>query len=219
VNDDDGADLSLLHFRLSQVLSRYSRGIDRRNWNLVKSAFHADAVIDDGLTTGSVASFIDGMASRSTAITEMMHLNGNSLVLEYTTDLQQVLVDTPCVAWSRGLHDASNPGLFLDSKLLPVGSSNARVRTIANRYLDLLVEWGGELRILFRRVIWEWVTVIESDRVAPFADSYSTSSRDDHDPSYSTIVEIQDRYLSSMPDKYLGKVLGISQVDQEGEPR
>lgn len=74
----------------------------------------------------------------------------------------------------RALYAANNPGLFFDSKLLPVGSSNARVRTIANRYLDLLVEPGGELRILCRRVIcvmWEWVTVVESDRVAPFVDS------------------------------------------------
>jgi hypothetical protein len=100
VNDDAGADLSLLHFRLYQVESRYSRGIDRRNWDLVKSAFHADAVIDDGLTTGSGASFIDGMARRSIAITELMHLNGNSLVLGCTTDHQQVWVETPCVAWS-----------------------------------------------------------------------------------------------------------------------
>jgi hypothetical protein len=186
----------MLYFQVTQLLNRYSRGVDRRDWTLLRSVFHSDSVDEHGLSAGNVDTFIEGFADRSAKVTEMMHLNSNIIIAERNPDRREVLVETSCVAWSRVLPDDMVPGSFYDTPLIAPASGHARVVTVANRYLDLLAEREGELKILFRRVIFEWVTVSEAERELPFGPGLARSSRSSSDPGYRSLDEFREEYLS-----------------------
>jgi SnoaL-like domain len=188
--------LPALHFYISQLLSRYARGVDRRDWNLLRSCFHEDAVDEHGLSSGNVSQFIESFAMRSGKIPEMMHPNSNILILERDHERREVLVETYCVAWSRVLPGEMIPGSFYDTSLIAKESPYARVATIANRYLDLISERDGDLRFQFRRVIFEWVSVSEVEVDRPFGPGLSTSTRTPEDPSFRTLSDFRAEYLT-----------------------
>ena len=63
-----------------EVLARYARGIDRRDWALVRSCYHEDAIDDHGAFRGDVDGFIDWVSERHAGIEQSMHLLGNTLI-------------------------------------------------------------------------------------------------------------------------------------------
>jgi hypothetical protein len=197
---DEG--LPLLHFSVSQLLSRYARGVDRRDWALLRSLFHDDSVDEHGSTSGGVDEFIRGFAERSANVPEMMHANTNILILERDPERKEVLVETYCVAWSRVLPGDIVPGSLYDTTVIPTDSAHARLATIANRYLDLISERDGELKFLFRRVIYEWAAVVQVETERPFGPGMSTSARTPEDPSYRTLQEFRAEYLARRSDVY-----------------
>jgi hypothetical protein len=192
--------LPALHFRVSQLLARYARGVDRRDWPLLRSLFHEDSLDEHGFTTGGVDEFIEAFATRSADVPEMTHFITNVLILETDPQRREVLVETYCLGCSRVRPEQMLPGSFYDSPLIPADSANGRLAIIANRYLDLIVEDAGELTFLYRRGIFEWVAVAEVEAVPPFAPSMITSTRNSDDPGRRTLEEFRQEYLSRRQD-------------------
>jgi hypothetical protein len=188
--------LPALHFSITQLLYRYARGVDRRDWGLLRTLFHDDSLDDHGYTSGSLEEFIESFSERSSRVPEMTHVNGNVLILETDAERREALVETYCVAWSRVLPGELIPGSLYETPLLDRESPNARVLTVANRYLDLIGERDGQLRFVFRRVIFEWATVAEVQVANPFPEGGWTSSRNADDPSYRTLDDFRAEYLS-----------------------
>ena len=83
--DAEGIDASALRRLLdiqeiTEVIYRYCRGIDRRDYELVRSCYHADAVDDHGDFRGGVDEFLAYVAKGLPAFERTMHFIGNLLV-------------------------------------------------------------------------------------------------------------------------------------------
>jgi len=179
---------SALFYEVHRVLTRYARGVDRTDWALMVSAFHDDAIDDHGSHLGTAREFADFLKPDQKHITNMMHLNGNLTLLEVDREAREVLAETYCVGWQRLAADAPViPPLFRSDEL---GDelNGARLMAAGNRYVDLLTERGGELRIARRTVVYEWVDVaLNGDQSQLEGRTLSRRSRDD--ASYTTIAE------------------------------
>ena len=65
---------------IRDVYCRYCRGIDRRQFDLVRSCYHPDATDQHGEYVGDVDGFIEHVQQTSTRFDRTMHFLGNILV-------------------------------------------------------------------------------------------------------------------------------------------
>src|SRR5262245_46253070 len=66
---------------ITEVLYRYCRGIDRRDWELVRSCYHADRVDDHAIYKGDRDGFVDWVSEFLTSqFTATQHTVFNPLV-------------------------------------------------------------------------------------------------------------------------------------------
>ena len=61
-------------------LHRYARGIDRRNWEFLTSAFHPGATLDQGDFKGTIEDMVEAVKLRHAAIAQSAHLLTNTLI-------------------------------------------------------------------------------------------------------------------------------------------
>ena len=189
---DDG--LVRLHYEATRLIARFARGVDRRDYPLVRSLFVPEAVDEHGMYSGTVEQFLEGFHERHKTMPEAQHLNGPTLIHEVDAPGRQLLTETGCVAWSRVLPEGPIPSLYYDGPTIPEGSTNSRLATVANRYLDLIVEHEGELRFAYRTIIFEWRSVTETDPGELFPQDWPLAKRDPSDPSYQTLTQVRAAY-------------------------
>src|ERR1700722_16682057 len=115
----------ILHFDASEVINRYARGFDRKDWDLVRTCFHSDAVDDHGSTVGRAEDFVAFMRLRHRHIVESLPLNGNILLLEVDAPRREALVETYCIGWQRLSEDAPEIPAFYASPLIAPDASPA----------------------------------------------------------------------------------------------
>lgn len=83
---------------IEEVVLSYCRGIDRRDRDLVRSCYHADAIDEHGSFTGGVDAFLDWVWKLLTRYETTMHFIGNVLV-ELADDA--AVAESYGVAWHR----------------------------------------------------------------------------------------------------------------------
>lgn len=181
-----------LHYAVTRLMNRYARGVDRKDWELVLECYHPGATDDHGLTRGTVYEFLDAFRGGQTEVTTCFHLCANLLLLEVDRETREALVETYCVGWQRLAEHAERVGPLFESPLLAPGSSTARLMSCGNRYLDLVSERGGELRIAQRVVIYEWVNVVPSDGQEQLAGR-TLARRTPEDPSSTTLAAFRQQ--------------------------
>jgi hypothetical protein len=165
-------------FAIRDVLARYARGVDRRDWNLIRAAFHMDAWDDHGSYRGNVDGLIEWVSRRHNLIDQAMHFLGNCLV-EFA-DEDTALVETYYSAYLR-LGPAAE-----ESRSMLLGSvpGDAHIdTTVLGRYIDRFERRNGEWRIAKR------ISVYEAIRNEPVLDpsrnpEYDWAQRDDSDALY-----------------------------------
>jgi 3-phenylpropionate/cinnamic acid dioxygenase small subunit len=156
----------LAEAEIRDVQLRYCRAADRKDFELYRTCFHGDAVLEFSFFTGSVDEFMD-MAKESLArFTATTHFTGNQLI--------EVDGDSAwCEFYAHATHrmDADENGPERDY-------------IAAVRYIDRMERRGGEWRIARRRCILDWA---RSDPVPDYCDGPKTGDarRDRSDPSYS----------------------------------
>lgn len=144
---------------IHDVLMRYARGIDRRDFELVRSCYHPGATDDHGSFKGTVDEFIPWVAGQLERFDTTMHLLGNVLI---ELDGDDARVETYCVAYHRllGQDTDSIAGL---------------------RYVDRFERRSGAWRIADRTIVVEWNRL--DDVTAPgFSPEYQRGRRDGTDP-------------------------------------
>lgn len=126
---------------IREVLARYFRGVDRRDWDLVRSCYHDDATDEHGsLFQGKAADFIDWVSvwiAETFAVT--MHIGGQSLI---DLDGEAANVETYAIAMHRTSADETGGQVDL---------------TVAARLVDRFERRAGRWRIAHRRLIDDWV--------------------------------------------------------------
>jgi len=126
---------------ITEVLHRFCRGVDRRDWELVRGCYHPDATDDHALYSGPRDGFISWLtefmagclATQHTVSNALIHLDGDS---------------AGCESYVRAWH------------LLRPGQDGAPPTELVAgaRYVDRLHRRGGEWRISSRTVVIDWAT-------------------------------------------------------------
>lgn len=167
---------------IREIIYRYCRGMDRRNWAVVASAFHPDATDDHGVFKGEASKFIEFSKPRHESITMCMHHIAN-IMIAFKSD-ECALVESYCT----GVHRYA-PGSEQARKAITSSGSvqldQAMELTMWVRYVDVVTKRNGEWRIADRRVVWEGM---RADVVAPDGPQLGTgwviAKRDTSDPVF-----------------------------------
>lgn len=144
---------------------RYCHGVDRCDWDLVRSCYHPDAIDDHGDYVGGIDGFIDYCKGGVPNFESTSHFTGNQLV--------EVDGDT---AWAEHYARAYHR--------LAASGDNPAVDLVANvRYADRLERRDGEWRFAKR------VVIIDAEGTVPAGDAWAPAvlkrgKRDRSDPSY-----------------------------------
>jgi hypothetical protein len=150
---------------IRDVHLRYCRGVDRMDWDLVRSCYHLEATDDHGAYKGGIDGFIAWVSSGLPRFESTTHFTGNQLV--------EVDGDS---AWAE--HYARvyhRRGATFEA---PAADLIVNVR-----YVDRMERRDGEWRIASR------VLIADSDRLDPVAATWvdmplTPSRRDKTDFSY-----------------------------------
>lgn len=153
------------------ALMRYSRGIDRCDPDVVRSAYHADAHHDHGVYSGSVSGFVDRLkATLAVQFSCTMHKLGNVLI---TVDGNRAFAET----YASTHHITPRSG-----GADPAGAAEGATDTIyAVRYLDRLEDRGDGWKIADRRLSFEFERKLEVGSQAEYP-GFLRGQRDGSDP-------------------------------------
>jgi ketosteroid isomerase-like protein len=122
---------------IADAIYRYARGIDRLDFDLVRSCYHPDAYDDHGSFRGNVDEFIAAAQAFLPRWTATQHFMGNMLI-EVEGDVARA--ETYAVAYHRR-EDAEG---------------NGKDDVMGIRYVDRFERRGGEWKIAHRVVANEW---------------------------------------------------------------
>lgn len=136
-------DILLARAEIADVLHRYARGIDRMDFDLVRSCYHPDAFDDHGALSGDVDTFIAGARSFLPRFVATMHFLGN---MHIEVDGEAARAETYAVAY----HRVAGQGEGGDA----AGDGKDDIWGI--RYVDRFERRDGEWRIAHRVVAQEW---------------------------------------------------------------
>ncbi|KQW42680.1 hypothetical protein ASC77_23770 [Nocardioides sp. Root1257] len=146
-----------------QCMLRYTRGLDRLDIDLFRSAYWEDARSCHGHVNGSVEDFLDWW----------LPMQGGREVGQHALSNHWVEFDGEDAADAETYFLASIKNLDAET-----------VELLAGRYVDRLERRVGEWRIKTRVLIFEWQSALDaSDMPARLLHNHK-GSRDLHDPSY-----------------------------------
>lgn len=124
---------------IKDIHIRYCRGVDRMDFDLLRSCFHPDAVTDYGYFGGSIDDFIASAREQIPMSLVTTHNTGNQIV-EVNGDM--AWAEHYTVATHRMAADALGP---------------ERDFVTAVRYIDHLECRDGDWRIARRQLILDWM--------------------------------------------------------------
>ncbi|MCU1566796.1 MAG: aromatic-ring-hydroxylating dioxygenase beta subunit [Pseudarthrobacter sp.] len=147
------------------VMMDYCRGVDRRDYGLIRAAYHHDAFDDHGNFEGGPEAVVSKVSKdpEGTVVTSSMHHVGN-IRIELNGDTADV--ESYFVAYATLLSEGRN-----------------RLTSRAGRYLDRFERREGKWRIAHRKVADDWSCaseVIDTPEIGRH-----TGTRDGSDPSHS----------------------------------
>lgn len=152
---------------IRDVLYRYCRGVDRCDYELIRSCYHPDATDDHGEYVGDVDGFVAHCAANLGRFERTMHFLGNILI-EVAADGTRARSEAYAVAHHH----------------LRAGSTGKPERdfTVHLRYVDDFERRDGAWRIAARVCVFEWARM---DAVAEspyaFAETSHRGRRDGGD--------------------------------------
>jgi hypothetical protein len=160
---------------IQDCLCRYARGVDRGDWDLVRSAYHPGAIDQHGDYQGDIEGFITWLEQRFTGADNSTHFLGNCLIEFVAAD--HAFVETYFI--SRRLRPPTDEER---NALLP---GDRICREAWGRYADHFERRSGQWRVARRLVILEASsTAIALGGERSTGKNTVWSSRDTSDPSY-----------------------------------
>ena len=164
---------------IEACLLRYVRGVDRRNWDLVRSAYHPDAHDDHGDYKGNVDGFIESLIRRHALIEQSMHLVSN-LTIEFAGP-DSALAESYFITHQRISPEAGDARLpWLRGA--PIRPDQAVETEVIGRYVDQMSREAGAWRIRRRTVVFEVFRGQPAPPAGGLRDNWAVSRRDGNDP-------------------------------------
>jgi len=155
--------------QIRQVVANYCRGVDRRDWALVRDCYHDDAVEDHGIFTGGPDDFVAWLAERHADGAPCVHFLGSPLV---------VLAGDAAFVESYAVSIQATP--------LPDGRDGSAVGGC--RYIDRFERRLGRWRIASRTMTVEFMRPPVA--AAPVPDVFTASLRSADDVSYAVLASV-----------------------------
>jgi SnoaL-like domain len=121
---------------IANTLATHSRGVDRADFNLLSSAYHADATVDYGFFVGPATQLASILADAQKTAPVTLHRTSN----------MWIAVDGP-----RARSES-----YILAYLESPGAEGATQRWIGGRYLDTHEDRAGEWRLTHRAYIMDW---------------------------------------------------------------
>lgn len=165
---------------IRDVLARYCRHVDRRDWEAVRTVYHPDATDDHGDYRGNIDGFIAWVRERHAQVAQSMHFTGNVLI-EFAAD-DVAIVETYFVAFQTLGPEAGEAA----RKILSGGSArpDQPIQTsMFGRYLDRMERRGGPWKIARRVLVLEAIRV-DTGAAPPLKPEWAQVRRDRDDPIY-----------------------------------
>jgi SnoaL-like domain len=153
-------------------IHRYARGVDRGDEELVRSAYHPDAVEDHGAYIGELGGLVGFLGAAHRPFDTYQRYVSNTTI------------------------DLDGDAAHAESYYFCILRRDDRDRLLANggRYVDRLERRDGEWRIARRVVVMEWEGAIEGG--APRFPFSVAPSRDRDDVSYRRPLEVERDHRS-----------------------
>ena len=167
---------------IKNALQQYCRGVDRRDFERVRSAYHTDAEDHHGPYNGNVDGLIQWMTRRHEGVAQSMHLLGNCII-DWRSDTL-ALVETYCVTYQRLKADG---GSAMSDVGLTVGGSGQQTQ-VRCRYLDRFEKRNGHWKIAHRVVAYDSLLLEDAPAQSPFAGDMQLSTRGRDDPLYTLLA-------------------------------
>jgi SnoaL-like protein len=151
---------------IRDLVVRYCRGVDRGDWDMVRSCYHEDAFDEHGTFTGSPDDFVaHARESLPRRFERTMHFAGQSLI-DFDGDVAHV--ETYAIGYHRWT---------------PPDGREPRDMTVGARLYDRVERRDGHWRIAHRKLVYDWT------RIDPVADEYLpegvlVGARGPDDPSW-----------------------------------
>ena len=123
--------------QIADVIYCYARGIDRMDFDLVRSCYHPDAYDDHGSVRGNVDEFVSAAKRFLSRWTATQHFMGNMLI---EVDGELARAETYAVAYHRR-EDVEG---------------NGKDDIMGIRYVDRFEKRNGDWKIAYRVVVNEW---------------------------------------------------------------
>jgi hypothetical protein len=162
------AEQLLARAEIRDVLLRYLRGVDRREMDLVRAAYHPNATQSNPYLApgedGSARSLVELIESHAGTISMSMHFLGN-VVYEFASD-KLAVVESYVVAYQVHRRDDGSEE-FVETGF---------------RYLDRFEQRDGEWRIARRVLPLNFIRPPTPAENAPLFKSPVMSTRDENDP-------------------------------------
>jgi len=128
-----------------ETICRYARGVDRGDWDLVRSTYHEDAFDSHGNYQGDINGLIAWLENLFKGVDNSMHFLGNCMIEFGSHD--SALVETYFV--SRRLRAPTGEELSFAKP------TDAFSRDYCGRYVDHFERREGQWRVLHRTVVTE----------------------------------------------------------------
>lgn len=170
---------------IQDAMYRWCRGVDRRDYDLARSAFHPDATDNHGQYVGDVDGLIDWLTRRHQTISMSMHLCTNMLI-EFS-GVDSAVVETYCVAAQR--YSSATPEGRAVLAAMAGGNERSSVgdtdMMAFGRYVDVFERREGQWKIASRAVVHERVGMEAVPDDAPgFGGDWVVRRRDRGDHIY-----------------------------------
>lgn len=172
---------------IQELLYRYARGVDRKDWDAVRAVYHPDAFDDHGNYKGDIDGFIASLQQRHAHIEQSMHVIANCIIEFDTPD--SALVESYFITYQRILPSAGDAraNYFLRE---PLADDEAVQGQAIGRYADRVTRRDGVWRIEKRAVIYEVYRGMPTIPGGRLRDNWTISSRDGRDPLELLRIEI-----------------------------
>lgn len=141
------------------AMCRYCRGVDRLDFETLRSAYHPDAIDNHGPYNGDIDGFVEWVRNRHQKIPFSKHLLGN-MIIEFTGP-DEAAVETYCTAVQRYPADARNSLTALLGDGVGAGSDAVDLFVYA-RYIDKVTRREGAWRIQQRNVVLDSTALINA---------------------------------------------------------
>lgn len=156
---------------IRDVYYRYCRGIDRRQYDLVRGCYHPDAIDDHGEYIGGVDGFIEHVERTIGRYDRTMHFLGNILI---DVDGDRARGEAYTMAYHH----------------LPAGKKPERFFVVALRYVDDFERRDGEWRIAHRVCVFEWSRLeLTGENPYQFTEHHSRGRADQHDAVFARTID------------------------------